>query len=137
MIVHELGQERFRRAEEERVDEAAECTLLRGSLLHPGEVAVRPPFVLSTHEPLRLEIAQNGEHRGVGERSAKRVLDFCDSPRVSLPEHRHHFELAFARAEEILEQGLHETIDSLQLKLNLAGDAITNAFFVSSPVYST
>ncbi len=46
-------------------------------------------------------------------------------------------ELAFARAEEILEQGLHETIDSLQLKLNLAGDAIANAFFVSSPVYST
>jgi uncharacterized alpha-E superfamily protein len=46
-------------------------------------------------------------------------------------------ELAFARAEEILETGLHETIDALQLKLNLAGDSIAEAFFVSSPVYTT
>jgi uncharacterized alpha-E superfamily protein len=46
-------------------------------------------------------------------------------------------ELAFARAEEILEHGLHETIDALQLKLNLAGESITNAFFVSAPIYSS
>ncbi len=45
-------------------------------------------------------------------------------------------ELAFARAEEILEQGLHDTIDGLQMKLNLAGDAITHAFFVAAPIYS-
>lgn len=39
-------------------------------------------------------------------------------------------ELAFARAEEILADGLHEYVDMLQLKLNLASDAVTEAFFV-------
>jgi len=39
-------------------------------------------------------------------------------------------ELAFARAEEILADGLHEYIDAFQLKLNLASDAVTEAFFV-------
>jgi uncharacterized alpha-E superfamily protein len=43
-------------------------------------------------------------------------------------------ELAFARAEEILDEGLHEFVDALQLKLNLAGDAISAAFFVPHPV---
>lgn len=46
-------------------------------------------------------------------------------------------ELAFARAEEVLDLGLHETIDSLQMKLNLAGDAVTHAFFVATPVYTS
>ena len=40
-------------------------------------------------------------------------------------------ELAFARAEEILDAGLPEFLDTLQLRLNLAGDAITSEFFVS------
>jgi len=39
-------------------------------------------------------------------------------------------ELAFARAEEILADGLHEYVDTLQLKLNLASEAVTEAFFV-------
>jgi uncharacterized alpha-E superfamily protein len=43
-------------------------------------------------------------------------------------------ELAFARAEEILADGLHESVDMLQLKLNLASDAITEAFFVQQSV---
>jgi uncharacterized alpha-E superfamily protein len=43
-------------------------------------------------------------------------------------------ELAFARAEEILADGLHESVDALQLKLNLASDAITEAFFVQQSV---
>jgi uncharacterized alpha-E superfamily protein len=43
-------------------------------------------------------------------------------------------ELAYARAEEILADGLHEYVDGLQLKLNLASDAITEAFFVQQSV---
>ena len=43
-------------------------------------------------------------------------------------------ELAFARAEEILADGLHEFVDMLQLKLNLASDAVTEAFFVPQSV---
>lgn len=39
-------------------------------------------------------------------------------------------ELAFARPEEILAEGLHEYVDALQLKLNLASDAVMDAFFV-------
>jgi uncharacterized alpha-E superfamily protein len=39
-------------------------------------------------------------------------------------------ELAFARPEDILAEGLHEYADALQLKLSLASDAITEAFFV-------
>ena len=43
-------------------------------------------------------------------------------------------ELAFARAEEILADGLHEFVDALQLNLNLASEAITEAFFVQQSV---
>ncbi len=43
-------------------------------------------------------------------------------------------ELAFARAEEILAEGLHEFVDTLQLKLNLASDALSEAFFVPQSV---
>jgi uncharacterized alpha-E superfamily protein len=43
-------------------------------------------------------------------------------------------ELAYARAEEILADGLHESMDALQLKLNLASDATTEAFFVQQSV---
>jgi uncharacterized alpha-E superfamily protein len=39
-------------------------------------------------------------------------------------------ELAFARAQEILAEGLHEYVDTLQLKLNLASDAVMDGFFV-------
>lgn len=40
-------------------------------------------------------------------------------------------ELAFARAEEIASDGLHPFLDAFQLKLNLAGDAVTETFFVA------
>lgn len=43
-------------------------------------------------------------------------------------------ELAFARAEEILDEGLHEFVDALQLKMNLVGEAVTATFFVPNPV---
>ena len=43
-------------------------------------------------------------------------------------------ELAFARAEEILAEGLHEYVDTFQLKLNLASDAVSEAFFVQQSV---
>jgi uncharacterized alpha-E superfamily protein len=39
-------------------------------------------------------------------------------------------ELAFAGAQEILAEGLHEYVDTLQLKLNLASDAVMDEFFV-------
>lgn len=43
-------------------------------------------------------------------------------------------ELAFARAKEILAEGLHEYVDALQLKLNLASDAVMDAIFVQQSV---
>ncbi|HVE42668.1 MAG TPA: alpha-E domain-containing protein [Planctomycetota bacterium] len=43
-------------------------------------------------------------------------------------------ELAFTRAEEVLAEGLHEYVDALQLKLNLASDAVSEAFFVQESV---
>lgn len=43
-------------------------------------------------------------------------------------------ELAFTRAEEVLAEGLHEYVDALQLKLNLASDAVSEAFFVQQSV---
>lgn len=43
-------------------------------------------------------------------------------------------ELAFTRAEEVLAEGLHEFVDALQLKLNLASEAVSEAFFVQQSV---
>jgi uncharacterized alpha-E superfamily protein len=43
-------------------------------------------------------------------------------------------ELAFARAQEILAEGLHEYVDALQLKLNLASDAVMDGLFVRQTV---
>jgi len=42
-------------------------------------------------------------------------------------------EMAFTRAEEIIAGGLHEFIDSLQIGLNSAGDAIRETFFEVQP----
>lgn len=38
-------------------------------------------------------------------------------------------ELAFARAEQVLAEGLHDALDALQLSLNLASDAVAAEFF--------
>ena len=43
-------------------------------------------------------------------------------------------ELSFVRAEEVVAEGLHEYVDALQLKLNLAGDAVMDEFFVQQSV---
>jgi uncharacterized alpha-E superfamily protein len=42
-------------------------------------------------------------------------------------------ELAYSRVEEILEHGLHEYLDALQVKLNRLGDAIFETFFALPP----
>jgi uncharacterized alpha-E superfamily protein len=39
-------------------------------------------------------------------------------------------ELAYAKPEDLLAEGLHEFLDALQLKLNLAGDAVTSTYLV-------
>jgi uncharacterized alpha-E superfamily protein len=57
----------------------------------------------------------------------------------NLPEQRLgqlHSELAFRRADEIVATGLHEFIDNLQLRLNLVGDAVFQAFFTVRPMPS-
>lgn len=43
-------------------------------------------------------------------------------------------ELGYARVEDILEHGLHEFLDGLQVKLNAVGDAIFETFFALRPV---
>src|ERR1035437_50677 len=81
---------------EERVDQSRKRALLSAPLLHAREVPVRAPFLLVAEEPLRLEIAQDGEHRGVGELRAEPALDLAHRSRAVRPEHRHHVELTFA-----------------------------------------
>jgi uncharacterized alpha-E superfamily protein len=42
-------------------------------------------------------------------------------------------DLTFATVDDIIRRGLHEYVDQLQRKLNLAGDAIQERFFASAP----
>ncbi len=43
-------------------------------------------------------------------------------------------ELNFASAKDIMQRGLHEFVDSLQIKLNLVGEGISDTFFAMRPV---
>lgn len=43
-------------------------------------------------------------------------------------------ELAYTSAKEIVRRGLHEFVDNLQIRLNLIGDVISDAFFAMRPV---
>lgn len=45
-----------------------------------------------------------------------------------------HSQLAYLNIDEIIKQGLHEFVDSLQTRLNLVGDAIQEKFFAVRPV---
>ena len=45
-------------------------------------------------------------------------------------------ELAYVRAEEIVSAGLHEFVDDLQVRLNLVGEAVYDAFFAPRPLES-
>jgi uncharacterized alpha-E superfamily protein len=43
-------------------------------------------------------------------------------------------ELNYIQVREIINRGLHEFLDDIQVRLNLIGDAIENAFFALQPV---
>jgi uncharacterized alpha-E superfamily protein len=43
-------------------------------------------------------------------------------------------ELNYIQVREIISRGLHEFLDDIQVRLNLVGDAIHNAFFALQPV---
>jgi uncharacterized alpha-E superfamily protein len=45
-------------------------------------------------------------------------------------------ELAYTRADEVIERGLHEFVDDLQSRLNHIGAAIHDTFFATRPVDS-
>ncbi len=45
-------------------------------------------------------------------------------------------ELAYTRASDIIERGLHEFVDDLQLRLNVIGDAVYDTFFAMRPMQS-
>jgi len=57
---------------------------------------------------------------------------FCNNAEQRLGQLR--AELAYARAEEIISGGLHEFVDNLQRRLNLAGAAIHDTFFALPPL---
>jgi len=57
---------------------------------------------------------------------------FCNPAEQRLGQLRS--ELGYARVAEILAVGLHQFLDSLQIKLNLVGDAIFDTFFALRPV---
>jgi len=46
-------------------------------------------------------------------------------------------ELAYIRADDIIDRGLHEFVDDLQARLNRVGDAIYDAFFAMRPIQTT
>jgi uncharacterized alpha-E superfamily protein len=48
-----------------------------------------------------------------------------------------HAQLAYTRADEIVQRGLHEFVDNLQWRLNLVGDAVHNTFFAMRPLQSS
>jgi uncharacterized alpha-E superfamily protein len=43
-------------------------------------------------------------------------------------------ELNYIQVREIINRGLHEFLDDIQVRFNLIGDAIENAFFALQPV---
>jgi uncharacterized alpha-E superfamily protein len=59
---------------------------------------------------------------------------FSNRPEQALGQLR--AELAYTHADEIIERGLHEFVDDLQLRLNLVGDAVCDAFFAMRPMES-
>ena len=59
--------------------------------------------------------------------SGSKLGGFSNSPEQRLGQLRS--ELAYTRADEIVAHGLHEFVDNLQRRLNLAGEAIHETFF--------
>jgi uncharacterized alpha-E superfamily protein len=59
---------------------------------------------------------------------------FANRPEQQLGQLRS--ELAYASAPQIIERGLHEFVDNLQLRLNAIGNAIYETFFAQRPVES-
>ena len=59
---------------------------------------------------------------------------FSNRPEQALGQLR--AELAYTNAEFIIDRGLHEFVDNLQLRLNLVGTAIHDAFFAKRPMQS-
>jgi len=45
-----------------------------------------------------------------------------------------HADLAYARTDEIISDGLHEFLDNVQTRLNLVGDAVFDTFFAMRPI---
>lgn len=60
------------------------------------------------------------------------VDSFSNSPEQHLGQLRS--ELAYAQAAEIIENGLHEFVDNVQLRLDLVSNDISGAFFAIRPV---
>ena len=66
--------------------------------------------------------------------SGSALGSFSNRPEQSLGQLR--AELAYTSAEDIVDRGLHEFVDNLQMRLNFAGSAIHEAFFASRPMES-
>ncbi|HWU36805.1 MAG TPA: alpha-E domain-containing protein, partial [Candidatus Acidoferrum sp.] len=60
------------------------------------------------------------------------VGTFCNPAEQRLGQLRS--ELGYARVADVLAVGLHQFLDSLQIKLNLVGDAIFETFFALRPL---
>ncbi|REJ67203.1 MAG: alpha-E domain-containing protein [Planctomycetota bacterium] len=57
---------------------------------------------------------------------------FSNQPEQTLGQLR--AELAYTSAEEVIDRGLHEFVDDLQMRLNLVGEAVYDAFFAMRPM---
>ena len=55
------------------------------------------PFLDASYEAFLLEIAQDGEHRGVREFVGEEVAYFSNGPGARFPQYRHHIELSIAK----------------------------------------
>src|SRR4029079_17091271 len=82
---------------EQLAGEMADSALPCGLLFDSRRVAMRSPLGLVAHVSLRLQVAEDREHRGVSEIVAELLLHLCDGGRTLLPQHGH--DLGFAIGE--------------------------------------
>src|SRR5262249_46364740 len=102
LVFDELRDELLGGAVKEFVEHSAERISARRRARDLRHVAVRLAFGGVRHELLRLEVAEDREHGGVGEIGGELGADLRDGPRAEVPEHSHDVQLAVAEYEIVV-----------------------------------
>jgi hypothetical protein len=94
-----MREQQFRRALEELAGEVLKGALARGGFLHRRRVPVHAAFLFVLHVALLFERAQDGQHRGVGERVVELVLDLVHDRRAAIPQDPHDVGFAIGQVD--------------------------------------